>query len=85
MCKTNVALQELHSLGLMLDKMTVRLSGNVVALHLDNIAAKAYQCNQGGTASFFSFLTSLQHFESVQQAEYYSYLSIHIHPSQCES
>ena len=29
--------------------VTFCLSGSVVALHLDNNAAKAYSCNQGGT------------------------------------
>ena len=37
----------------MLHRMAFHLSGKVVALHLDNITAKAYLCNQGGTVSPF--------------------------------
>ena len=38
---------------MMLHRMTICLSGKVVALHLDNSTAKAYLCNQGGTVSPF--------------------------------
>ena len=34
-------------------RMAFHLSGKVVALHLGNITAKAYLCNQGGTLSPF--------------------------------
>ena len=51
MCKVQIALQELQTFALMLHKVTFWLSGKVVALHLDNNTAKAYLCNQGGTAS----------------------------------
>ena len=37
----------------LLCKMAFQLSSKVIALHLDNNAAKAYLCNQGGTASAF--------------------------------
>ena len=37
----------------MLCKVAFWLSGKVVALHLDNSTAKAYLCNQDGTASTF--------------------------------
>ena len=40
---------------MMLHKMAFCLSGKVLALHLDNSAAKAYQCNQGGTVFPFPF------------------------------
>ena len=48
-----IALQELQAVALMLCKMALRLSGKMVVLHLDNSIAKAFLCNQGGTASPF--------------------------------
>ena len=42
MCKVDIALSELQAVVLMLHKMTFQLSGKVVAIHLDNITAKAY-------------------------------------------
>ena len=59
MCRLHIALQELEAVGLVLHKMAFWLSGKVVALHLDNITAKAYLCNQGGPASLF--LSGLAH------------------------
>ena len=44
---------------MMLRRMAFRLSGKVVALHLDNNTAKACLCNQGGTVSPFSFQAGL--------------------------
>ena len=40
-------------LAMMLHRMAFCLSGEVVALHLDNSMAKAYLCNQGGIVSPF--------------------------------
>ena len=57
MCRGHIALQELQAIAMMLCRIAFCLSGNVVALHLDNSTAKAYQCNQGGTVS--PFLSSL--------------------------
>ena len=51
MCRAHIALQELQAIAMMLHRMAFHLSGKVVALHLDNITAKVYQCNQGGTVS----------------------------------
>ena len=82
-CRVHITLYELQAVALMLHKMIFWLSGEVVTLHLDNGTAKAYLCNQGGIASLFSFHTRLLHFESGQQAWYYSYSSIHTYPSQC--
>ena len=45
--KGDIALQELLTFALMLHKMTFQLSGKVLALHLENVTAKAYLCNQG--------------------------------------
>ena len=42
--------------------MVFWLSSKGVALHLDNSTAKVYVCNQGDTASAFSFQASLPHF-----------------------
>ena len=70
---------------LMLHKMAFYLSGKMVALHLGNGTAKVYLCSQGGYSISFSFQTSLPHFESGQQAWYYSYSGIHTYPSQCGS
>ena len=53
MCWAHIALQELQAIAMMLCKMAFCLSGKVVALHLDNSTAKAYQCNQDGTVSHF--------------------------------
>ena len=55
--RAHIALQELQAVAIMLCRMAFYLSGKVVALHLDNSAAKAYLCNQGGTVS--SFLSRL--------------------------
>ena len=51
--RAHIALQELQAVDIMLCRMAFHLSGNVVALHLDNSTAKAYLCNQGGTVSPF--------------------------------
>ena len=53
LCRAHIALQELHAVAVMLHRMAFHLSGKVVALHLHNSTAKAYLCNQGGTASPF--------------------------------
>ena len=59
MCRAHIALQEIQAITMMLHKMAFCLSGKVVALHLDNSAAKAYLCCQGGTVSpFLSRLAS---------------------------
>ena len=57
MCRAHIALQELQAITMMLHRMAFHYSGKVVALHLDNSTAKAYLCNQAGTAS--PFLTRL--------------------------
>ena len=57
MHRVHIALQELQAVELMLYKMAFQLSGKVIALYLDNSTAKAYLCNQGGTA--FAFLSRL--------------------------
>ena len=44
--------------------MAFWLSGMEVVLHLDNSNAKAYLCNQGWYSIYFSFQTSMPHFES---------------------
>ena len=51
--RAHIALQELQAVAVMLHRMAFCLSSKVVALHLDNRTAKAYLCNQGGTASPF--------------------------------
>ena len=53
LCRAHIALQELQAVAIMLCRMAFCLSGKLVALHLDNITAKAYLCNQGGTVSPF--------------------------------
>ena len=53
LCRAHITLQELQTIAMMLHRMAFHLSGKVVALHLDNITAKAYLCNQGGTVSPF--------------------------------
>ena len=53
MYKVYIELQELHVVALLLCKMAFWLPSKVVALHLDSGTAKAYLCNQGGTASLF--------------------------------
>ena len=53
LCRAHIALQEFHTVAIMLHRMAFHLSGKVVALHLDNSTAKAYLCNQGGTVSPF--------------------------------
>ena len=53
MCRAHIALQELQAVAMMLCRMAFCLSGKVVALLSDNSTAKAYLCNQGGTASPF--------------------------------
>ena len=53
MCRAHIALQELQVVAMMLCRMAFHLSGKVVALHLDNSAANAYLCNQGGRVSPF--------------------------------
>ena len=53
LCRTHIALQELHAVAIMLRRMAFCLSGKVVTLHLDNSTAKAYLCNEGGTVSPF--------------------------------
>ena len=53
MCRAHIAFQELHSVAIGLLKMAFHLSCKVVVLHLDNITAKVYLCNQGGTVSPF--------------------------------
>ena len=57
LCRAHIALQELQAVAIMLCKMAFCLSGKVVALHLDNSAAKAHLCNQSSTVS--SFLSRL--------------------------
>ena len=37
----------------MLHRMAFCLSGQVIALHLDNSPTKAYSCNQGNAVSSF--------------------------------
>ena len=71
MSRAHIALQELHAVALMLHRMAFHLSSKVVALHLDNITAKAYLCNQGGTVSPFLSRLACQILESDQQAQYY--------------
>ena len=56
----------------------------MVALHLDNSAAKVYLYIQSGTVSF-SFQASLLCIESGWKAWYYFYSDIHTYPSQCGS
>ena len=54
LCRAHIALQELP--GCCHDapyRMAFHLSGKVVAMHLDNSAAKEYLCNEGGTVSPF--------------------------------
>ena len=51
MYKVHIALQELQAIMLMLHTVAFLLSGEVVALLLDNSTAKAYLHNQVGTAS----------------------------------
>ena len=51
MCKVNITFQVFQAAVQVLHRMAFWLSGKVVALHLDNITAKAYLCNQYGTAS----------------------------------
>ena len=70
-CMAHIALQELQATTMMLCRMTFSLSGKVVALHL-----KWHSIS-------FSFQAGLQDIESDQQAQYYSYSSIHSYPSQC--
>ena len=53
MCRAHIALQEVQAVTIMLCRMAFCLSGEVVALHLDNSTAKVYLCNQGGTVSPF--------------------------------
>ena len=53
MCRAYIALQEHQTIAMMLCRMAFNLSGEVVALHLDNSTAKAYLCNQGGTVCPF--------------------------------
>ena len=57
LCRAHIVLQELQAVAVMLCRMAFCLSGKVVALHLDNSAAKVYCCNQSGTVS--PFLSSL--------------------------
>ena len=45
MCKAHTALHELQAVAMMLGRMVFQLSSKVVALYLDNCAAKAYLCN----------------------------------------
>ena len=60
MCRAHTALQEFQITAMMLHRMAFHLSGNVVALHLDNSTAKAYLCNQGGTMSPFLSMLAYQ-------------------------
>ena len=53
LCRAHIALQVLQTVAMMLHRMACCLSGKLVALHLDNSTAKAYLCNQQGTASPF--------------------------------
>ena len=53
MCRVHIASLEPQAIALMLHRMSINLSGKVVALYLDNSTAKAYLCNQGGTVSPF--------------------------------
>ena len=53
MCRAHIALQELQTITMMLHRMALHLPGKVFILHLDNITAKAYLCNQVGTVSPF--------------------------------
>ena len=48
MYRVHIALQELQAAVLMLYRMSIHLSDEVVALHFDNSTAKAYFCKQGG-------------------------------------
>ena len=58
--KVHIALQEPQMVLLMLQRMAFSLSGKVVIFYLDNSTAKAYECYQGSTVSFW---TSLLHME----------------------
>ena len=59
LCRAHIALQELQAIAMVLCRMAFCLCGKVVALHLDNITAKAYLCNQGSSVSpFLSRLAS---------------------------
>ena len=53
MFRAHIALQDLLVIAMMLHRMAFCLSGEVVALHLDNSTAKAYLCNHCGTVSHF--------------------------------
>ena len=46
-------MQKAHIVALMQHKVAFHLSIRVVALQLDSSTAKAYLCNQSGTASLF--------------------------------
>ena len=48
--KNHFAMKELQAVVLMLCKVAFWLSGKVFAFCLENTTAKAYLCNQGGTA-----------------------------------
>ena len=67
---------------MMLCRMAFPLYSKVIALHLDNSAAKAYLCHQWYSISF-SLQTGVLDTETDQQAQYYSYSSIHYYQSQC--
>ena len=46
MVKSDIALQGLQAVAMMLHRMAFHLSSKVVALHLVNSMEKAYLCNQ---------------------------------------
>ena len=53
MYKVYIPLLELQAVAFILCKVAFQFPIKVVALHLDSSIAKAYLCNQGGTASLF--------------------------------
>ena len=83
MCRAHIALQDLQAVSMLMCRMVFHLPGKVDALNLDNSPAKLYLCNQGSTISPFCFQISLPNIESDQQAQYYSYSSVHFYPSLC--
>ena len=67
----------------MLHRMAFRLSGKVVALHLDNSTAKAYLCNQGGTVSPFLSRLACGILSLTDKHGITLLPSIHSYPPQC--
>ena len=84
MCRAHFVLQELQAIAMMLHRMAFHLSGNVVALHLDNSTAKAYLCNQGDIVSPFLSRLACQILSQTDKSGITLYSSIHSYPPQCE-